>query len=415
MEQTGLPNAGIYDQRAALQWIQDYIGLVGGDKSQVSAWGESAGAGSILHHLTAFGGTQDPLFSKAVMQSPAFQLMFDRKGTLEDTFQNFTALAGCAGKGVECLRAAPAAMLQSANTALNIAGPPGGFAVGPAADGKWIRQLGVLEYASGASRSLPSAETEPLICTLGNYWKGIDSVILSHVLDEADLFVPLTVTTDQEFSTLLTQVFPPYAKAGGVSAAVEARYPPVMSAGTNYSSEHDRVKALLGDSSFQCNVRYLSDAYKGKNYNLQYSVTPGLHALDLLPTFYNLNLDLSIFGNGVSVPLLPGFGSFAQGYQSYLVSHARSGNPNTYKKTLNIPFAITWPEPGNVGDSLTGVLDAGDFGFSLVTDGETKSSVCNFWVDVAAAVTELGGYAPPGSVVKTTLVPVTNDPSMNFA
>ena len=132
MEKQGLPNAGLYDQRAALQWIQDYIGLLGGDKCQVSAWGESAGAGSILHHLVSFGGTQDPLFSKAVMQSPAFELMFDRKGMLEQTFQNFTALAGCAGQGVPCLRAASAAALQKANTQINQRPAQGTFAVGPA-------------------------------------------------------------------------------------------------------------------------------------------------------------------------------------------------------------------------------------------------------------------------------------------
>ena len=149
MEQQGLPNTGFYDQRAALQWIQDYISLVGGDPAQVSAWGESAGAGSIMHQLVAFGGTQDPLFSKAVMQSPAFALMYDRKGSIEDTFQNFTELAGCSGQGVSCLRAASAETLQNANTALNEQVPEGTFAVGPAADGNLIRQLAVLELASG--------------------------------------------------------------------------------------------------------------------------------------------------------------------------------------------------------------------------------------------------------------------------
>ena len=149
MEKEGLPNAAFYDQRAALQWIQDFIGLVGGDKAQVSAWGESAGAGSILHHLVSNGGTQDPLFSKAIMQSPAFTLAFDRKGGLEDVFQNFTALAGCAGQGVACLRAASADTLNKANTALNLAGPPGTFAVGPSTDGNLIRQLASLELQSG--------------------------------------------------------------------------------------------------------------------------------------------------------------------------------------------------------------------------------------------------------------------------
>ena len=149
MEQQGLPNTGLYDQRAALQWIQSYIHLVGGDPAQVSAWGQSAGAGSILHHLVAFGGTQDPLFSKAVIQSPAFAPKFDRKGSIEDTFQNFTELAGCSGQGVACLRAASAETLQSANIALIQQAPPGTAALSPAADGTLIRQLPMLEFASG--------------------------------------------------------------------------------------------------------------------------------------------------------------------------------------------------------------------------------------------------------------------------
>ncbi|KAL9074453.1 MAG: hypothetical protein Q9161_002241 [Pseudevernia consocians] len=374
MESDGLPNAGLYDQRAALQWIKSYISLVGGDPTQVSAWGESAGAGSILHQLVSFGGSQDPLFSKAVMQSPAFQLLLDRKGGLEQTFQNFTTLAGCAGQGLACLRSASAETLQSANTELNVQGPEGTFAVGPAADGNLIRQLAVLEYASG------------------NFYKGIDSLILSHVSDEAFIFVPLDVTTDAQFSTFVSEVFPSYAQSAGVNAVIEARYPPVMNGSSNYTTEFDRTKALLADSSFQCNVRYLSDAYNGINYNLQYSVTPGFHATDLLPTFYDLNIDLTALGDNAPFPLIPSFGSFAQTYQSYLVSHARSGDPNTYAKMLNVPPAISWPKAASSSaNELTGVLNAGDLGFGLISDNETTESVCGFWREVAAAVTNLGG------------------------
>ncbi|KAL8726444.1 MAG: hypothetical protein Q9166_006722 [cf. Caloplaca sp. 2 TL-2023] len=398
MEKDGLPNTGLYDQRAALQWIQDYIGLLGGDKTQVSAWGESAGAGSILHQLVAFGGTQDPLFSKAILQSPAFQISFDRKGTLEQTFQNFTALAGCAGQGVGCLRAASAEALDKANTALNMQGTMGTFAVGPSTDGKLIRQLPSLEFASGNFNKLPT------------------SFIFSHVSNEADLFIPNNVQTDAQFNEFVDSVLPPYAKAGGVNAAIEARYPPVMGAGPkNYTTERDRLRDFLNEASFVCNVRYLSDAYAGKNYNLQYSVTPGLHATDLLPTFYNLNINLDLFGRDVPVPIILGFGSFAQAYQSYLTSHARTGDPNRFKKTINIPPAITWPKPGNSGDAFTGVLNAGDLGFDVITDRQNARSRCDFWREVAAAVTNLGGYAPPGSVVSQRLVPVMGDPSANYA
>jgi carboxylesterase type B len=81
MEEGAQPNAGLHDQRLLLDWVQRYIGQVGGDNKTVSAWGLSAGAGSILHHLTAYGGSkkeETPLFHRAVMWSPAFQWGYDR-------------------------------------------------------------------------------------------------------------------------------------------------------------------------------------------------------------------------------------------------------------------------------------------------------------------------------------------------
>ena len=118
MEKDGLPNAGLWDQRAAFQWVKDYIGLVGGDPNKVTAMGESAGAGSIMHHVVAQGGKLDPLFSKAILQSPAFEWMWDRAGMVEDTFQNFASFAGCKGKGLECLRGSDATLIKKANDAL---------------------------------------------------------------------------------------------------------------------------------------------------------------------------------------------------------------------------------------------------------------------------------------------------------
>lgn len=79
MQNQGLPNAGLSDQRLLFSWVQDFIHLVGGDKKQVSAWGESAGAGSILHHLishdpkSSTGALLKPNFTKAAIQSPAYE------------------------------------------------------------------------------------------------------------------------------------------------------------------------------------------------------------------------------------------------------------------------------------------------------------------------------------------------------
>ncbi|KAL8945465.1 MAG: hypothetical protein Q9183_008082 [Haloplaca sp. 2 TL-2023] len=178
-----------------------------------------------------------------------------------------------------------------------------------------------------------------------------------------------------------------------------------------YTTERARLQAVLEAGSFLCNIRSLASAYPDKNYLLRYSVPPALHATDILPTFYNLNLNLSALP---SLPLIPGFGGFATSYQSYLTSHARTGDPNTFKRTLNVPPAIRWPKPGDSGDAFTGVLDATAVGFRVVTDEQTRRSRCEFWTDVAAGVTSLGGYAPPGSVVESGLVGEVQDSSANY-
>lgn len=151
MEKLGLPNAGLYDQRLVLQWVQDFIHLVGGDKTQVSAWGESAGAGSILHHLLLQGGQQDPLFRKAIMQSPAFEWQWDRKGTLNEVFSNFSKLAGCSEYNISCLRDTSTEKLADANEQLFEEATPctGLFPVGPSLDGKLIQELPAVAFSRG--------------------------------------------------------------------------------------------------------------------------------------------------------------------------------------------------------------------------------------------------------------------------
>ena len=156
MERAGTPNAGFSDQRLLLQWVQDYIYLVGGDKQQVSAWGESAGAGSIVHHLVRLGGQQDPLFSKAIVQSPAFQWQWDRNpgGTLDQVYKNFSKLVGCGDVfDIGCLRNADQHRLSKANQILYEMATPctGLFPIGPSVDGDLIQQLPVIAFASGTS------------------------------------------------------------------------------------------------------------------------------------------------------------------------------------------------------------------------------------------------------------------------
>jgi para-nitrobenzyl esterase len=116
-------NCGYMDQLAALQWVQRNIAAFGGDPRSVTIFGESAGGGSVLVHLTS--PLSRGLFQRAIVQSagvPAPRARVTPTAELdvaEKVAVDYVRSLGIDGDGaavLEALRALPAAKLAEGAT-----------------------------------------------------------------------------------------------------------------------------------------------------------------------------------------------------------------------------------------------------------------------------------------------------------
>ncbi|KAF1927329.1 para-nitrobenzyl esterase [Didymella exigua CBS 183.55] len=109
LKEEGSENAGLRDQRLAIEWVRDNIGVFGGDPENITIFGQSSGGLAIGMHILAYGGAKPPPFQRAIAESqslePGLTGNFSR-----DALSALVEFVGCnttglqAPKTISCLR-----------------------------------------------------------------------------------------------------------------------------------------------------------------------------------------------------------------------------------------------------------------------------------------------------------------------
>ncbi|KAJ4984093.1 carboxylesterase family protein [Stagonosporopsis vannaccii] len=261
----GTANVALYDQRFALEWVQKYIHLFGGDKNRVTVFGESAGGGSIMHQITAYGGLKGKApFQQAIPQSPGWQPV-QSNTQLEDTYRKFLNLTNTTSLAE--LRALPYEALRRANVqqiAYDTAW--GQFAYGPTVDGSFVPQQ-------------PGQ-----LLAQGRFDKDV-KVMVGHNANEGPLFTAPAIQSDAALRRQLNTAYP-HMPNSSVEHITNVLYPPVFDGSYPYTTQYQRASLIIAEGIFTCNTYYLSKAYKNETYSYLFAVPPAFHGFDIAYTYF---------------------------------------------------------------------------------------------------------------------------------
>ena len=158
--------------------------------------GDSAGAGSIALHLTAYGGRDDKLFNAVAAESPGFPYL---SNVTESQFQydGLVKRTGCAGQAdsLACLRNLPFTALQSKNImgTYRNSTAPALFSYGPVIDEDLVPDYTYRLIEEGKVLRVPAIF-------------GVDT-------NDGTVFAPRGIDSQQAFDTFLKNNFPSITEA----------------------------------------------------------------------------------------------------------------------------------------------------------------------------------------------------------
>lgn len=265
----GIANAGLLDQRLALDWVQEHIHKFGGNPENVTIMGISAGAGSVMHQITAHGRRKDVPFHKAIAQSPGF-LPVATPQQQQRTREEYLSRLGVSK--LQDARGLSSERLATANSEQVFDAPYGSFVFGPVVD---------LDF-------VPAPPTTLL--NKGHYATNV-SVFSSFTANEGLMFTDPRGTTNDTRLRAQIQSILPQISAKNLDHVFTTLYPAEYKGSQPYTSALDRAQLIVGELGFLCNHNAMLEAThrygRGDTtaFGQLFAVWPALHGSDQRYTF----------------------------------------------------------------------------------------------------------------------------------
>ncbi|RMJ16970.1 hypothetical protein CDV36_003313 [Fusarium kuroshium] len=371
----GTWNAGLLDQRLALEWVRDNIQYFGGDPTRITITGSSAGGGSVALQMVMYGGKPtNPPFQAAIPEFPWWTPMYG-DDWVQDQYERFLDATNC--DSVSCLRKLPIETIQNATrTASETAYADkkytfGTFYWGPTIDGRIIEANLQEEFRQGHFIKVP--------------------ILVDRNFDEGYIFSNTSVATDAEAKSDLAALW--HEDNGYYADTVWSLYPessyntshlndlPVYdllkkagAANGTLTNSFIRRSALFGDALVGCPTTWMTQAVSKAGipaYKLIFNSGYQFHsATDKFMYSNYTNTDGSRIASGAQIP---GNATVATLLRQYMLSFTMFHDPNSLgSENSKVP---EWPRYTKKNSKA---LYLANTGVEVVDDPES-SVQCHFF------------------------------------